>query len=286
MTLVLRHASRILIVLLVGTFLSATLVRFAPGYGVGDEDLGSSLSAETREALRSSPEDGQSILAFYLDFYRQLARGDLGRSVSLQQPVSELLADRIPVTARSMAFGLLLAWMLGLACAAPSLFSQLRVFSALGSCLAALVLSTPAAVLALACLLARVPGRIAIGLVVFPRIYQFARNILLRAAASPHILTARAKGAGAWRVILRHILPSAATQLLALVGVSICLAFGASIPVEALCDIPGVGQLAWQAALSRDLTLLLDLTMIVTGITMAANSSMDIAAALLRENRP
>jgi peptide/nickel transport system permease protein len=225
-------------------------------------------------------------LAFYLDFYRQLIRGNLGRSVSLRQPVNELLADRIPVTARSMAFGLLLAWMLGLACAAPSLFSRLRAISAFGSCLAALVLSTPAAVLALACVLARVPGRIAIGLLVFPRIYQFARNILLRAAASPHILTARAKGAGAWRVILRHILPSAATQLLALVGVSICLAFGASIPVEALCDIPGVGQLAWQAALSRDLTLLLDLTMIVTGITMAANSSMDIAAGFLRENRP
>ena len=45
-------------------------------------------------------------------------------------------------------------------------------------------------------------------------------------------------------------------QLLALAGVTVSLAFGAAIPVEAIADSPGVGQLAWQAALGRDLPVL------------------------------
>ena len=69
------------------------------------------------------------------------------------------------------------------------------------------------------------------------------------------------------------ILASVGPQLLALAGVSVSLAFGAAIPVEVLCGLPGIGQLAWQAALARDLQLLISLTMIITVITLVANSA-------------
>ena len=278
------HVLRIFAVLLLGTLLSATLVRLAPGYGVDENDLDGRLSTDTREALRHARGSGESVPAFYFDFYRALLHGDLGQSISLQQPARSLLAERIPVTARSLAIGLLVAWSLALACSAPSLFSSLRFVSPFASLFAGLALSTPAAVLALICLLAQWPGGFAIGLIVFPRVFHFVRNILIREAASPHILAARARGAGTIRLILRHILPTAAPQLLALVGVSVCVAFGACIPVEALCDIPGIGQLAWQASLSRDLTLLVDLTMIVTVITLAAKSGTELAASLVRRD--
>jgi len=114
--------------------------------------------------------------------------------------------------------------------------------------------------------------------IVFPKIFHYARNLLARAAALPHVLTARSKGAGGARILLRHVLPVAAPQLLALAGVSVSLAFAAAIPVEALCDLPGIGQLAWQAAMGRDLPLLVNLTMIVTLVTLMANSAADLAA--------
>ena len=56
------------------------------------------------------------------------------------------------------------------------------------------------------------------------------------------------------------------------------MAFGAAIPIEALCDSPGVGQLAWQAALNRDLPLIMNLTLLVTIITVAANSFANVAS--------
>ena len=69
------------------------------------------------------------------------------------------------------------------------------------------------------------------------------------------------------------MLPLAAPSLLALAGVSISVALGAAIPVEALCGIAGVGDLAWHAALSRDLPLLVNITVVVTSVTLLANSA-------------
>jgi peptide/nickel transport system permease protein len=70
--------------------------------------------------------------------------------------------------------------------------------------------------------------------------------------------------------------------LLALAGVSVSLAIGAAIPVEALCGLAGVGQLAWQAALARDLPLLMNITVLVTLVTLLANSGADVIGRVWR----
>jgi peptide/nickel transport system permease protein len=61
--------------------------------------------------------------------------------------------------------------------------------------------------------------------------------------------------------------------VLALAGVSVSMAFGAAVAVEVVCDLPGIGQLAWKAALARDLPLLVTLTMLVTLATQMANAA-------------
>jgi peptide/nickel transport system permease protein len=152
------------------------------------------------------------------------------------------------------------------------------------SLLGGTLLCLPAAVLALLFLIARMPGRLVLALIVFPNIFRYARNLLVRSAASPHVLTARAKGLGNFAVFYWHILRPAAPQLLALAGVSVSIAFTASIPVEALCDLPGIGQLAWKAALSRDLYLLVTLTMIVAVVTLGANSIADLLSHALSDH--
>ena len=60
------------------------------------------------------------------------------------------------------------------------------------------------------------------------------------------------------------------------------VAIGAAIPVEALCGLAGVGQLAWQAALGRDLPLLMNITILVTLVTLLANSGADVISHMLR----
>jgi ABC-type dipeptide/oligopeptide/nickel transport system permease component len=73
--------------------------------------------------------------------------------------------------------------------------------------------------------------------------------------------------------------------MIALAGITVSIALGASIPVEALCGLPGIGQLAWQAALSRDLPLLVNLTVLVTLVTLLANSGADVMIYMLNRSR-
>jgi peptide/nickel transport system permease protein len=137
-------------------------------------------------------------------------------------------------------------------------------------------------VLALLAVILNVPVSLAIAVIVFPKIFRYVHNLLAKTYRMEHITTARAKGLSETRVLLFHAIPVAAPQILALAGISVSLALGASIPVEALCGIPGIGQLAWQAALGRDLPLLVNLTVVVTLVTLLANSGADVIAHVSR----
>jgi len=137
----------------------------------------------------------------------------------------------------------------------------------------------PSTVVALVVALWRYPAGLAIAAVLLPVLYRYARNIIDRSAAMPWVTGARARGRGRWGILFGHVVPVAAPQLIALIGVSVSVGFGAVLPVEVVADSPGIGQLAWQAALGRDLPLLVTLTAIVTAVTVAANAG----AALLSE---
>jgi peptide/nickel transport system permease protein len=276
-----KHVARLIITVLLGGLVGATLVRLAPGYGVDEEDLDSRLSQQSLDALRRARAEDSSLARYYVRYLDRLLHGDLGTSAGLHEPVRLLLAERFPETVFSVGMGLGFAWTLGLGLALAAV-SRWTLVEAGANLLATLVLCIPAAVLALLFVMARAPGRMVIGVIVFPKVYQYARNLLRRSTGLPHVLTARAKGLRPIRILVWHILPVAARPLLALAGVTVSLAFAASIPVEVLCDLPGIGQLAWKAALSRDLGLLVNLTMIVTLITLLANSAAELVAQPMR----
>src|SRR5215831_13971018 len=106
----LRHLLALLLTALLGGLLGATLVRFAPGFGVDESELDTRLNDTSIQALRRQNQPQQNIVAFYLDYLSQLAHGDLGNSRLLQRPISELLRERIPETAKAVALGLAVGW--------------------------------------------------------------------------------------------------------------------------------------------------------------------------------
>jgi peptide/nickel transport system permease protein len=273
-----KLASRILIVLLLGGFLGATLVRLAPGFGTDEEELDSRLSQASIESLRQSHLQNQNLALFYAHYLGQLAVGNLGTSQTLHLPVRQLLAERFPETLKTVGLGLCIGWISGFSLAIAAVMSRSWLVDLSASLLSSVLICIPAAVLALLFVIVQAPGRLVVGLIVFPKIFNYARNLLAQSASLPHVLTARAKGVRNVRLLVWHILPVAAPQLFALAGISVSISFAATIPVEVLCDLPGIGQLAWKAALGRDLELLVDLTMIVTLITLLANAAAEMAA--------
>jgi peptide/nickel transport system permease protein len=255
---------------LVGGLIAATLVRYAPGFGVDERELDARYSQESIRQLREpSQEARRGIVPYYLHYLACALTGDLGISASFHRPVSELIAERFPETALSAGAGLALGWTLGMLSALGAVAVSRPGFHMFTGSVAALLLCLPSSVLALGFVLAgRMEGRSAaagvIALVVFPRVFRYARAILARVSAEPHVLMARAKGLGPVRLLCAHVLRPAAPAVVALLGASVSVAFAAAIPIEALCDSPGLGQLAWQAALKRDLPLLINVTLLVS----------------------
>ena len=277
--LVLRQARRLLLVVLIGGFLGATLVRLGPGFGTDERELDTRLSAETRQAMHAERAAENNVVTFYLRYLWSLAHGDLGFSRSLNRPISELLKQRLPVSLESLAYGVFGGVSLGLALAIFTLCWRVPGANLAPSMLSGLCLAMPAAVIALLFLWMGAGGRWAIALVVFPHVYRYSKNVLADTYQCPHVPAAQARGLSEARVLWAHVLAPSAPQLAAVVGISVSLAFGASIPIEVICDTPGVGQLAWRAALDRDLPLLVTITLLVALMTAAANSLADLALA-------
>jgi peptide/nickel transport system permease protein len=276
------HGLALLATVLVGGFISATLVRLAPGFDADERELDPHLNATSMHAVREARQQNDNVLRFYFSYMRRAASGDLGTSISLGQPVRTLLRERIPLTVQLLGTGLGLAWILALASSMTAAWLRLSIYDTLTTAVSGTLLCLPAAVLSLLSVLWNVPGSLAIALIVFPHTYRYARNLLVKAYSQPHIIAARAKGLGETRILFWHVVPVAIPQLLALAGVSVSMAIGATIPVEALCGLPGIGQLAWQAALARDLPLLVNITILVTLVTLLANSGADVIGSMMR----
>jgi peptide/nickel transport system permease protein len=264
--------------LLISGLAGATLIRIAPGFGIDAEVLDPRLSRQSLEALGREHAGEQNPLAFYVRFLNGLLHGDAGRSVVFGQPVAALISERLPTTLRSAFFGLAFGWSAAVLFAAVCALRARPAALLSGLAFSGALLSIPSAVVAMVCLLMGLPPACAIAAVVFPRVFPHAYEQLRAGQSKPHVLMARARGLSAARVFLVHTVPPVLGPVLALAGVSAILAFGASIPIEALADSPGIGQLAWQAALARDLPVLVSLTILLTSVTVLANMLADIFA--------
>jgi len=279
-----RQLAALAVTVILGGVLTAALVRNSPGFDSDERLMDVRLDAQSRAAILAERAADHDVLRFYTRYVNAMFHGDWGVSSSLNTPVRELIRSRLPVTAEIMAIGLAGGWILAFAFALAAVRGSW--WSRLGGTLSVVLLSVPSAALAVLIFTARGPIRAIVALILFPRLFDYLRNLLADAYARPHILTAQAKGLGPMRILLCHVMPVCAPQFLALAGISASMAFGAAIPVETLCDLPGIGQLAWKSALARDLPVLVSLTMLITLLTQACNAVSDWTSSGLKGARP
>jgi peptide/nickel transport system permease protein len=256
--------------------LSAVLVRYTPGFGMDERQLDLRFSSTSLASIRaeSDPPGFRTWLA-------GLAHGDWGTSTALNRPVRDLVVERAGVTLRILGTALAAAWAASALVSLVLLGIRRRAFDTAVTIMAGALLCLPAAVVALFAMYSRAGASPALALVLFPRVLRYTSDLLQATARRPHVLAAHARGVAMLPLIFRHIWRPAAPELLALAGVSVSLAAGAAIPVEALCDAPGLGQLVWQAALGRDFPVLVVVTALVAVITCVANLLSDAGRALV-----
>jgi peptide/nickel transport system permease protein len=262
--------------LLAAGFLATILITLAPGFGVDERELDNRFSAEGIANIRKRGAPQRNVIISYFSYLKGVTHGDLGMSRTFDRPVLDLLKERAAVTGVNLALGLSLGWGAGLILASSGMLRRLSGLRPAWVTCSGAMLCIPSALAAFAVVLINGPAGLAVAVAICPRIFRYADNLFRASGRRAHVLCARAKGLSDYRVLVNHIYPAALPELIALAGVSVNIALGAVIPVEVFCDKPGLGQLAWKAALGRDLPLLVNITLMVTAITLVANRASDM----------
>jgi peptide/nickel transport system permease protein len=271
-----RFLAETVLIVGAGFFGAACLVRFSPGFEIDTREFDPRLSEEGIAALRAERVRNSAVVPFAVRYAKGVLSGDFGWSMSTNRAVSELVAERAPVTLRLVATGTLLAGIAALAAAIGKRLLRPAAVITTGS--AALLLAMPAGVLALLAVFANVPAEAGLAAVVWPPIYMYCDRLIGQQEHATCTLAAHGLGIGRLRVFVVHVLPVLAAELGGLAGLAFVTAVSAAIPIEAICSRPGLGQLAWRAAMDRDMPVVA----VVTVLMILATRIGAVAAGMFR----
>ncbi|MCL2891550.1 MULTISPECIES: ABC transporter permease [Brenneria] len=300
-----------LLLILIGIFL---LLQLAPGDTVDAlvAQVGGA-DATMIEELRRYYALDQSVSVRLGDYLWRLVHLDLGQSAIYGKPVADVIIERLPVTLLLMGSSLGLAVFMGMVLGIIAARRVNRWPDTLISLLGLIFYSTPSfwfglmGIFLFSIYLDWLPSggfeTIAGGLSGWARIWDIARHLLLptltlaliflaiylrimrasmlEVATLDFVRTARAKGLSETNVVVRHILRNALLPLVTLIGLQAGTMLGGSVVVESVFALPGLGRLAYESVMQRDLNTLLGVVFVSALLVISINFLVDVLYAKL-----
>jgi len=289
-----RRILGILPTLFVIITVSFFLVRLAPG-GPFDQEL--KLPPSVRANLDRLYGLDQPLGVQYLHYLEHLAQGDLGPSLKLRDfSVSELIAEGFPVSATLGLSALLLALCLGIPLGVAAALWRDRAtdigitgFVTLAVALPSFV-TGPLLALIFGLYLHWLPVGgwedgaprylilpvLTLGLPVAAYVTRLTRGSLLEVLRANHIRTARARGLGEVRILLRHALRPALLPVVSYLGPAAAFVVTGSLVVETVFALPGTGRYLVQGAINRDYSLVMGMVILYGVLTLLLNLAADL----------
>ncbi|MBZ5579662.1 MAG: ABC transporter permease subunit [Acidobacteriia bacterium] len=280
-----RTAARLALRLPLIALFACTLLSLAPGFDSDERRLDLRFSASSVAALHHAQKASRNPLVMCAGYLKGLARGDLGESTTFGAPVLGLVRERWATTGRSVLGGLGGGWILAAGSAVLVMLLRSPAASGGAAALTTALICIPSALLGVIVMLLDGLVEAALAAVIFPRVYQYTSRVLAQAAAAPHVRSAEAAGVTRWRLFWFACLPPAFPELLAVAAASVSMALASVVPLEVICDSPGLGQLAWKATLGRDVPLLLFVTLAMTAAANLASAVADLGTEALARSR-
>lgn len=281
------------------TFLMMHLIPGDPVQYLFASYQGEAPSPEQIEQVRRQLGLDKPLYVQYVRYLGNILRGDLGHSIFLKRPVTEIIADNVWYTLELTLGGLLLATVLGfsLGVVAASrrgtwLDSVTMVFSLAG-------LSMPFFWLAILLVLVfsiklglfpatgqgslsqLVLPSVAIGLTVAGSLARLVRSSMLEVLNQEYIVTARAKGLSPLTVLVRHALRNAVIPPLTLAGLQFGRLMGGAVVTETVFARKGLGVVLVDAIISHDIQLAQGILLFIAAIYVIVNFVVDMSYALV-----
>ncbi|MBG6212190.1 MAG: ABC transporter permease [Cryobacterium sp.] len=267
-------------------------LRLVPGDPV-DVMLGvhAEVSERVRAEVRADWGLAEPPFVQYLAYLGRLLRGDLGTSYRLQSPVGEVIGGQLAPTVQLMALAMVFALLLALGSAllargprSKALLSLVELFAVSSPTFwTGLVLITVFGfglgwfpVVSTEGLAALILPAVTLALPVAGIISQVFRQGLEAASALPFVETVRARGASHSRLVLRHTLRHAAANSITLTGYIVGSLLGGSVLVETVFARPGLGRVALNAIINRDIPIVLGIVVLAAVVFSVINLLVDL----------
>jgi peptide/nickel transport system permease protein len=299
------------LLILIGIFI---LLQFAPGDTVDAmmAQMGGGDAATARE-LRKFYGLDLSVTAQLGNYLWRLVRFDLGFSAIYGKPVAAVIAERLPVTILLMTASLSFAFFVGLVLGVVAARRVNKWPDTLISTLGLIFYATPSfwfglmAIVVFSIYLQWLPPggfedittvrtgiwrfldiarhlvlpTLTLGFIFLAIYLRIMRASMLEVLNLDFVRTARAKGLDETRVVVRHVLRNAMLPMVTLIGLQAGTMLGGSVVVESVFSLPGLGRLAYESVIQRDLNTLLGIVFISALLVVAVNFVVDLLYARL-----
>jgi ABC-type dipeptide/oligopeptide/nickel transport system permease component len=254
---------------------------------------------EDYELLRSAMGFDRPLPEQYGLFLWRAARGDFGRSLRHQQPTLPLVLARFPATLALTLAAMLLALLLALPLGLLSALRRNSVLDTGGMMLALAGQCMPTfwlgilLILVFAVQLRWLPvyggdgpatlvlPAVTLGVWAMARTARITRSSMLDVLHQDFLRTARAKGVGEWAVVLRHALRNCAIPIVTALGLELGNLLGGAVITEAVFAYPGIGRLAVEAVVNKDVPLIQAVVLTVASAVLLLNILIDVVYVLL-----
>jgi peptide/nickel transport system permease protein len=304
---VIRRLIQAIVVTLIVTAVTFVLLHFVPG-GEVQAILGI-------RATRAEIASYNRLLGFDQPVYVQYGRwlwallhGDLGFDQYANAPVSTLIAEALPKTIVLVALGSAASLLIGVPL---GMYQALRRYSVIDHLLTTVsfigygapdffigILLVQWFAIDLHWLPGFAPQGTSVGAILsdpvalilpvatfafgeFGGWSRYMRSSVLDNIVQDYVRTARAKGAGASRVLWGHVFRNSLVTIMTLLGLTLPFLIGGDVFIEVVFNYPGMGLMFFQAALNTDYPLMLAITLITTLLTILGNLLADIGYAAL-----
>ncbi|ULN33145.1 ABC transporter permease [Mycolicibacterium smegmatis] len=250
-------------------------------------------SAEQLAAVREQYGFNDPAVVQYLHFLGGLLRGDLGTSYILKQPVVDIIGHHLGPTLTLTLVSLVAAWVIAVTVTLLTAHRS-RWLASIGSGVEIFLAALPQywlgivllVVFAIQLRLLPVIGGDDVSGLILPALTlalplagylgQVTRDEFSSAMEQPFAVSARARGMSDWGVRWRHALRHAVLPGLTLSGWALGSLFSTAVIVESVFVRPGLGRVLVDAVTSKDMPVVIGVTLFVAAVYVLANLLVDI----------
>ncbi len=282
------------------------VLALAPGDPFGELATNPNVPPEVQAALRAKFGLDDPVWSRYLHWFAAMLQGDWGFSFVSRMDVDKLIVQRVPVTLAVIGASQLLAILIAVPVGVLAALRPYSLFDQVANTLAFVGFSLPTFFTGLLMILifsvhlnwlpmvfrtdisasgwawwgvmikqAIMPVAV-LGLLQGASLVRYVRSSMLDVVKLDYVTTARAKGIGGPRVVLRHIVRNGMIPVVTLVALQMPVVFGGAIITEQIFRVPGIGSLLIASILANDTPVVMGVTFVFAILVVFFNLIADL----------